>query len=76
LKGATPITSATSSSEMRSAQSCCGHAAEHKARAEQDRIDVHLGRGHVHVLLKTVELKTDDAVSDTDFTKQRLEAGI
>jgi Outer membrane lipoprotein-sorting protein len=34
------------------------------------------GKAKSETVLETVELKTDSAVSDTDFTKQRLEAGI
>ncbi|HEX5657913.1 MAG TPA: outer membrane lipoprotein-sorting protein [Polyangiales bacterium] len=34
------------------------------------------GKVKSETVLETVELRTDDAVSDTDFTKQRLEAGI
>jgi hypothetical protein len=34
------------------------------------------GKAKSETVLETVELKTDDAVADTDFTKQRLEAGL
>jgi hypothetical protein len=34
------------------------------------------GKVKSETVLETVELRADDAVADTDFTKQRLEAGI
>ena len=34
------------------------------------------GKVRSESVLETVELKSDSSVSDTDFTKQRLESGV